>query len=453
MMQLQVVQTISQASNQSSEKIESKKKIDSNEQDFMGYLQANQQQQTEKPIEHHSVDGQNKSTDKSLSVKEDNPVSNDDDNNITNVSYNISESEDKVADKSETSRQDQTTQKPDSGQDGLDSKADCVDGCVKGFRPGASTEAAVNADLSKLQKTAKTEKITVADQKGKTEKESKTIGDSKIESELSKFTQMIEQIAKQINADSNTDNPKQSIKLGAKIIDRPNNLMPANSHLPMQKIVFETGLAEHFVRLITDEFDKLQAKQSSVKSDNSPIVNDGGINVKSASPSSSSLSASSANSQSASIVLDHDNIPETLNRALNIIRSNVGLRQSRLTVHLNPPDLGRMRIDIKLVDSNLRVNIVTETIQARHILADRLDTLRTALERQNINIVRFDIATRQHTNNLNQSFNQYYEQEHNGNNGESFSENYHHEQEREEQPDRSNTDTEEQIEDIANMVA
>jgi len=75
------------------------------------------------------------------------------------------------------------------------------------------------------------------------------------------------------------------------------------------------------------------------------------------------------------------------------IRANIGQRESTARLQLNPPELGRVRIDVRLVHQRMELQIRTQTAEARETLGGRLDGLRQALAQHGITVDRIELAT------------------------------------------------------------
>ncbi len=455
----------------STKKNEFKKKTDIVGQNFAGYLHANRQghafsiQQCEETGYESKEISQNRSNsnDKPNSFESNdikaNKIDNDNKNNNNKMSDADCGNVSNDNNDNENTRQDRTVTTPDSGQEGSDSKASCVDGCVKGFRPGASTEATVNAKLSQVRNLGMPESDNISDE-DKRKILAKLNGDKRQDitsAKSNEFTQMIEQVINQVKENEGNEKQLVDIKLGAKVIDKATMPGQGVSHLSAQKVIFETGLAEHFVRALTDEFKKIASDaktDDNVKLDNISHMTNNNSNMKGAGNSPVGKDALSSNLTS--VINKNADVSEALNKALQIIKANVGLRHSRLTVHLNPPDLGKMRIDIKLVNNNLHLNIVTDTAGAKEILTNRADVLRMTLERQHINIMKFEVAARQQTGNTHQSFEQYHEQGQHAGNGGEFAGNQQFEDEKQNQQ-HEHLDKDDDIaidtDELMNMVA
>ncbi|MBU0717191.1 MAG: flagellar hook-length control protein FliK [Planctomycetes bacterium] len=77
---------------------------------------------------------------------------------------------------------------------------------------------------------------------------------------------------------------------------------------------------------------------------------------------------------------------------IRAIRLRTGPRYSTARLHLEPPELGRIRVDVRLAGNELQVMVRTETAEARKLLARRAGTLEAALVRAGINVERFEVV-------------------------------------------------------------
>ncbi len=66
-------------------------------------------------------------------------------------------------------------------------------------------------------------------------------------------------------------------------------------------------------------------------------------------------------------------------------------RGGDLKIRLSPPELGSLRLQVKLSDGTLSARIEAETPEARQVLLDNLPMLRERLAEQNIRVERFDV--------------------------------------------------------------
>lgn len=75
------------------------------------------------------------------------------------------------------------------------------------------------------------------------------------------------------------------------------------------------------------------------------------------------------------------------------IRIRSGVRESSAKIQLNPPELGRLNVDVKLVDDRIEIVVKTQSSAARHLVQSRAIALTRALEQQGIVVERFDVVT------------------------------------------------------------
>jgi len=76
------------------------------------------------------------------------------------------------------------------------------------------------------------------------------------------------------------------------------------------------------------------------------------------------------------------------------IRLRSGSYRSSAKMHLNPPELGRVSIDVRMEGERLHLDVRTEHAEAAKLLHERVAQLRAALAEHGILIDRFDVATR-----------------------------------------------------------
>ena len=68
-----------------------------------------------------------------------------------------------------------------------------------------------------------------------------------------------------------------------------------------------------------------------------------------------------------------------------------GRRDGPIRVQLTPPELGTLRLEIKVERGEIVARLETETHEARNVLLDNLPALRQRLEQQEIKVQRFDV--------------------------------------------------------------
>ncbi len=79
-------------------------------------------------------------------------------------------------------------------------------------------------------------------------------------------------------------------------------------------------------------------------------------------------------------------------RLVRSIRLQTGLRSSSARLQLHPPELGRVRVDVRLAGERVEIDVRTETDAARETLLHRADELKTALEHHGIHVNRLEVT-------------------------------------------------------------
>ena len=80
-----------------------------------------------------------------------------------------------------------------------------------------------------------------------------------------------------------------------------------------------------------------------------------------------------------------------LEQILRLIRAQVGKDRSVATLHLDPPELGKIKVQMDLRHELLSLRIDAETEAARRLLSDQLDALRRSLEATGIQLERVEV--------------------------------------------------------------
>ncbi len=73
-------------------------------------------------------------------------------------------------------------------------------------------------------------------------------------------------------------------------------------------------------------------------------------------------------------------------------RLRAGGRRSSARLQLNPPELGRLDVDVRVVDERIEIDVRTQTKAARQLLEGRAATLTAALEQHGIHVERFEVS-------------------------------------------------------------
>ena len=79
-------------------------------------------------------------------------------------------------------------------------------------------------------------------------------------------------------------------------------------------------------------------------------------------------------------------------RLVRSIRLQTGLRSSSARLQLHPPELGEVRVDVRLAGEHVEIDVRTETDAARETLSHRADELKTALEHHGIHVNRLEVT-------------------------------------------------------------
>ena len=86
--------------------------------------------------------------------------------------------------------------------------------------------------------------------------------------------------------------------------------------------------------------------------------------------------------------------PEAVEQLARVVRSNLGPRNSSMTLQLDPPELGHLRVDVRMHEQNLVLRFQVETQAARDVLETRLGELRQALQQHGIQLDRVEVSVR-----------------------------------------------------------
>lgn len=78
------------------------------------------------------------------------------------------------------------------------------------------------------------------------------------------------------------------------------------------------------------------------------------------------------------------------------LRIRTGSHRSMARMHLKPPSLGRMRIDVRMEGERLQLDVRTETADATRLMQTRLRELQAALAEHGFTVERFDIEQQMH---------------------------------------------------------
>ncbi len=83
----------------------------------------------------------------------------------------------------------------------------------------------------------------------------------------------------------------------------------------------------------------------------------------------------------------------TFDQLVRSIRMRTSPRRSSARLHLEPPALGRVLVDVRMDGSQMRIEVRAETPEAAELLRHRAGQLKSALREQGIVVDRFDVST------------------------------------------------------------
>jgi flagellar hook-length control protein FliK len=76
---------------------------------------------------------------------------------------------------------------------------------------------------------------------------------------------------------------------------------------------------------------------------------------------------------------------------------SLGDRNGPVRIRLSPPELGSLRLEIKVQNGLMTARLEAETQASKHLLLDNLPLLRERLAQQEIRIERFDVNVTDHS--------------------------------------------------------
>ena len=82
---------------------------------------------------------------------------------------------------------------------------------------------------------------------------------------------------------------------------------------------------------------------------------------------------------------------ELIERIARIVHARAGGKETVARIQLDPPELGRVRIGIRLHNETLQLRLAAETVEGRKSLQSHISELRAVLEQQGICVQRIDL--------------------------------------------------------------
>jgi len=89
---------------------------------------------------------------------------------------------------------------------------------------------------------------------------------------------------------------------------------------------------------------------------------------------------------------EHQRFEQRVSRALEMARH----REGAIRLRLSPPELGSLRLELRVEQGVVHARLEAETRAARQLLAEHLPALRDRLEEQGMRVAEFDIGTMDH---------------------------------------------------------
>lgn len=110
-------------------------------------------------------------------------------------------------------------------------------------------------------------------------------------------------------------------------------------------------------------------------------------------PSSADSAPAQAGTPLPGAVLDNAEDQGNVDRVARGLRTAVNQGGGTVTLRLNPPELGLVRIQMEVQDGVVSAKFTTEHESVRHLLNQQMGQLREALQRQGLSIDRLDVQT------------------------------------------------------------
>ncbi len=114
----------------------------------------------------------------------------------------------------------------------------------------------------------------------------------------------------------------------------------------------------------------------------------------SAKPGANTLTPSSHDTNTTSLIETKDDSVSRseFEQLVRSIRMKPGLWQSSAKIRLDPPSLGTLNVDVRLVGKKIEIIVKTESLEATERISQQASKLISALEQQGIAIERFDVS-------------------------------------------------------------
>lgn len=84
---------------------------------------------------------------------------------------------------------------------------------------------------------------------------------------------------------------------------------------------------------------------------------------------------------------------EAVSDLARIVRSRIGSRDSSMTLMMSPPELGRLRVEVRLEEDAVTVRFQADTLLGQEAIRSKLHELKSALEQQGVQIDRIEVES------------------------------------------------------------
>jgi flagellar hook-length control protein FliK len=83
-----------------------------------------------------------------------------------------------------------------------------------------------------------------------------------------------------------------------------------------------------------------------------------------------------------------------MEQVVRAARAQIGAGRSQVRLQLQPPELGQLRIDVRLNGKTIQMHVQTQTETTHHIVSSRISDLRSALEAQGLTVEHLRVELR-----------------------------------------------------------
>lgn len=191
------------------------------------------------------------------------------------------------------------------------------------------------------------------------------------------------------NVDAKADAGKKSDDVQAKSDDATTSAVTVEATAPTTDAIVEaaTAVVDDRANMKTDRTDvpRGDGRTENIRTDRPHTAEH--LRPAAGHEAGGNRKAAAADGTSSVSQADRVRLVERVARAVKTAEQRGG----DLKIRLSPPELGSLRLQVKLSDGTLSARIEAETPEARQVLLDNLPMLRERLAEQNIRVERFDV--------------------------------------------------------------